>query len=233
MISNNHYLLSSTSTNYYFFIYILTNQTYYTNQLITYPIPISLPSGFTEPSGGFPYSSNNYTPQVILSQNFGKLIGFTSGTYPSVNQTTDYNVLGSIIPVITPINSIIITSSIINNDCANQSNILDTFPISNTSFGSNISYIPTYEKWISLKAGSFSSFDISFLDQNLNTIAANDNTVLISLLIRQIRLPKINTNLIENHYSNIQELKKLQNKPDYQQQQIQPKKIVLTSINDL
>ena len=64
------------------------------------------------------------------------------------------------------------------------SDILDTFSIS-ASFGSNITYTPPYEKWISIQSGTYSSLSLAFQDQNFTTLQANDPNVLIAILLRQ------------------------------------------------
>jgi hypothetical protein len=151
---------------------------------VFYPIPTSvgaLTSGFSAPSG-FQYSTNGYTPRVVISSNnFGSLIGYVAGTYPSNVQTSSNNTLGTTVPNLNPINSITITCSLVNNYVGNPTNLLDTFPISGVSFGSNINYSPYYEKWISLIAGRYNRMEITFLDQNFGVIQANDNNILISL----------------------------------------------------
>ena len=50
--------------------------------------------------------------------------------------------------------------------------------------GNNINYAPSVNKWVKLSAGSFSNFLITFCDQNLNTLAALDNNILITVLFR-------------------------------------------------
>jgi hypothetical protein len=67
------------------------------------------------------------------------------------------------------------------------SDILDTVPITSTSFGSNLTYDPSFEKWINIRDGSYNSMTITFQDQNLNTLYALDPNISMSLLIRQKR----------------------------------------------
>ena len=90
---------------------------------------------------------NNNTLQIIISSsnNFKNIIGFSAGTYPNTLQQTTYNILGDITPNLTPVNSLIVQCSIINNYVASPSNILDCIPINNVSFGSNISCVPSYK----------------------------------------------------------------------------------------
>jgi hypothetical protein len=70
--------------------------------------------------------------------------------------------------------------SLINNPVTFPSDILDSFPITNVSFGST----NNIEKWIKLTPGSYSSFSLTLVDQNLNNLIMNDPNILITLLIR-------------------------------------------------
>jgi hypothetical protein len=63
------------------------------------------------------------------------------------------------------------------------SDILDSCPI-NATFGSNISYSPSFPKWVAIKDGTYNSMIITFTDQNLNTINIKDPNLLLSLMIR-------------------------------------------------
>lgn len=212
MVSQNQYFYNSTTGNNQYFIQIVTNTTYYSNQIIITPVPTALPSGYSLPTNivnGFTYTGFNSnsttagasgsinsfyplvstTPQVIIPTytgvyGIGSILGFTSGIYPTISQTTSYNILSNTTPNATPVNSIVVRSDVVNNPCAMPSDILDTFSIS-SSFGSNITYSPPYEKWISIQEGTYASLTIAFQDQNFNTLQANDPNVLIALLLRQ------------------------------------------------
>ena len=212
MVSQNQYFYSSTAGTNLYYIQIVTNTTYYSNQIIIYNVPTTLPSGYSLPStviNGFTYTgfncntttagsvgsvssffpSSTITPQVIIPAytgiyGLGSIIGFLGGTYPITQQSTSYNVLSNTIPNATPVNSIVVRSDIVSNPCAMPSDILDTFSI-NTTFGSNIIYTPPYEKWVSIQAGTYNSLTIAFQDQNFNTLQSNDPNILIALLLRQ------------------------------------------------
>jgi hypothetical protein len=57
-------------------------------------------------------------------------------------------------------------------------------PINDTSFGSNIIYQPSFERFVTVSDGTFNNFTFSFRDQNLNEIYARDPNVSITLIIR-------------------------------------------------
>ena len=65
-------------------------------------------------------------------------------------------------------------------------------------FGSNINYQPPALKWIKLTAGTYQFLTITFVDQNLNSIFAQDPNVTISLLlnnkgkVKEKVIPKLN-----------------------------------------
>jgi hypothetical protein len=61
---------------------------------------------------------------------------------------------------------------------------LDGFTIGDVSFGSNINFMNQLEKWVNISPGSYSSFNITFVDQDLNEINILDSNVLITLLLK-------------------------------------------------
>ena len=75
-------------------------------------------------------------------------------------------------------------STLLDNNIIMPSDILDCIPI-NSQFGSNITYDPSYAKWIKIKNGIYSSMTITLTDQNFNTIYARDSNLIITLMIRQ------------------------------------------------
>jgi hypothetical protein len=183
MISQGLYLYDTTRSQNVYYIQIITNPTYYANTIYCYPVPSSLPSGFTDPTGLFPFSALTRTPQVQFPTNLSSILGFSKAVYyPPALQSTGYSINSTITPNATPINSIIVRCSLVNNSCTVPTDILDSFT-PNVNFGSNITYTPNYEKWIEANSGVFSSFDLTFTDQNFNVIQSQDSNVLINLLI--------------------------------------------------
>jgi hypothetical protein len=183
-LNNGLYLINTTGQNV-FYLFLNTNIAYYANQILTYIVPTSLPSGWSAPINfiGFPLIS--ISPSlIILNNNFQNYLGFSVGSYPlPPNNTLDQSFLSNITPNTTIVNAIICRVSIVNNTCSSPSDVLDQFNI-NATFGSNITYSPNYEKWIKCSSGSFNSLTITFVDQNFNTIIMNDSNVAISLLLK-------------------------------------------------
>jgi hypothetical protein len=196
-ISQNQYLIDNNG-NFVFYIKIIVNPTYYTTQIIYYLLPYALPSGWTEPAGGYNINTNadgycvigsQYTPQIVIPSytgiyGFGSIIGYLAGVYPSSPTQTNTNSLGNTTPNLTNVNALVVTCNLVNNDIVVPSNILDHFSIQNTSFGYNIVYQPAFETWVSISEGNYSSMDINFYDQLFRPLVTNDPNISIQLSVK-------------------------------------------------
>lgn len=180
-IDNGYYLINA-SNQYVYYLTLLYNPTTYGVQLISQPVPSSLPAGWSAPTNWVGYVSFPVNPSIQIPTNFGKLIGFTSGIYPTVGTDTNYNVLNTFTPVGSNINNLIVRSSLVDNQIGFPTDIVDSLAIT-SSFGENINYVPPVLKWVSLSSGIYQYFNITFVDQNLNSIYALDNNVCITLMI--------------------------------------------------
>ena len=193
-IANGLYLINSTGQYVYFFT-IATNVTYYTTQTLYFPVPTfatyaalgyTLPSTGQWSGTGLPTTANQ-VPQLVLPATGGinTIIGYVAGTFPtSSTSATNVSVLGTVTPVGSTVNSIVARVSFLRNTVSVPSDILDAWNI-NTIFGSNITYAPSFEKWITITDGTYSNFIFQLVDQNLNTIYSNDANIGVSLLIRK------------------------------------------------
>jgi hypothetical protein len=183
MIDNGHYLINASGQNVYY-LNISLNTTYYSNMIISYPVPTSLPTGYSQPSNFAGYPTTTKTPQfIVLNNNFGSIIGYSAGSYPPVAQSTNYSTIGNIVPNGAPVNSVIVRCSLVFNPVSSTTDILDSFAIT-SSFGSNINYSPPFEKAVKIRAGKYSQLTITLFDQSLNPLPNQDPNVLINLLIK-------------------------------------------------
>lgn len=190
-ISNGLYLIDVIGEHVYYTPAFYVNPVSYAIQILLYTVPRSLPTGWTQPANWIGYSTYtaDRTPHIHISanNNFDDYIGFTPGQYPpTLPRTTDYSVLSNKKPPIASyVNSIIIHCSLVNNPVVSPSDILDAFQISNTTFGANINYNPSVEKFVKLTRGSYSSMILYLTDQNNNPINLIDPNILLTLLFRK------------------------------------------------
>ena len=189
-ISNGLYLIDAYGDNVYYTPAFYVNQTSYAVQVLLYAVPRSLPVGWSQPANWIGYSTytSDRTPLLFIlnTSNFGDYIGFINGVYPlSLPSLTNTSILSNKKPPIgSYVNSIVVHCSLVNNPVVSPSDILDAFQISNTSFGQNINYSPSVEKFVKLTKGSYSSMIITLTDQNNEIINFIDPNILITLLFR-------------------------------------------------
>lgn len=186
MIDAGLYLLDSAG-NYVFYLDIAYDTTFYAVRLITYAVPTSLPSGFTNPAGiTFPATATTTQLVIPATNSLGTILGYSAGTYPPTALSTNQSRLGNITPVGSTVQSLIMRCNLANNPIGFPSDIVDAFPI-NTTFGSNITYDPSFEKWVQVRDGTYSNVIITIVDQNFNQIFAQDPNVAITILFRKVR----------------------------------------------
>ena len=190
-LNNGLYLINSAGDPV-FFLFILTNVTYYANQILTYIVPTAAQFqplvdgnayfGWSTPPNFVGFPVTNLSPALqVIQNNFISYSGFNVGIYG--NSNVDQSFLSTNTPNTTQINSLVMSVNIVSNECAIPTNIIDNIPITST-FGSNIVYEPKFEKWIKIQAGKYNDLVINILDQNFNPIVSNDGNTSISLLLK-------------------------------------------------
>jgi hypothetical protein len=185
-ITNGYYLIDSAG-NFVFYTFLTYSPTYYAVQLVQTVVPTSLPAGWSTPAGFVGFSATAYTPSLFLpaSGSIGTIIGFAPNAYyPALNTVINSNFLSTSTPQGSTVNSLVIRNSLVNNNISMPTDVMDSFAI-NSTFGSNITYDPTFEKWIKMKDGVYNSMILNIVDQNLNTVDALDPNVAITILIRK------------------------------------------------
>ena len=71
---NGHYL--NKVYTYVYYAEFVINPANYTVDLIKYPFPSSLPAGYTDPTGNFPFVTSNLTNVHIAIEKTGKINEF-------------------------------------------------------------------------------------------------------------------------------------------------------------
>ena len=180
-ITNKKYLINNATGDYRYFMEILANPTTYSIQLITYDIPNSLPSGYSEPpggfTGGFP-ATGTLQPSLIISSinKFGDLIGFLPGFhFSSVSQKT---------PQMSPVSSVLVTCSLVNNKFTNPNNIIFSFVSGSTEYGRMMSIQNQDIQYSRIDDGLYTEVAISFIDNNFRRLNIKDTNLVIYLIVK-------------------------------------------------
>lgn len=183
LVSNNLYLVNDAG-KYIYYLQIIENPSAYAVQLVSYPVPTSLPSGWSNP-GGMTFPATASTPQfVITANNFTTLSGFTAGTYPTAMQTSTYSINSQIAPQLNPISSIIVLCSMVNNNVNTNPSVFGVFTPSVGTFGSLVSYKPNNLIFVPVRDASYNTIQLTFVDQNYNQIKILDKNTTAMLLLK-------------------------------------------------
>ena len=184
MLNNGHYLVDQDG-NFVYYLELVLNVTYYSVEIRAYPLPTSLPSGWTNPASiSFPATAS--TPQLIIpATNIQTLLGFDAGTYPSAVQSTTYNILSQNTPQIATVQSIILTCSLLNNRLSNPNTILYSFTTGSREFGQLIYFSVPELIFADIDDGFYERFEMQFLDQNFQPLPIRDTNVVIQVVIRK------------------------------------------------
>lgn len=194
MIQNGTYLIDSSLKNVYYAEFLVNPNTY-SVQLNTYPVPTSLPSGFTAPVAnpatgalafaGFPTTTTNPRIRIPSTSNFYKIVGFTQGFDTGVSTAgTNLSFNSSVAPQVQPNPSIYVAISNINNKYANPSTII--YSVSpNVGFGEKIIEKPPEFTWNKMIGGTYSELRLQFLGVDFTPIQLLDPNVSILLCLRE------------------------------------------------
>jgi len=191
-IMNGTYLINNGQNVYYAEFLIDPNR--YAVNIITYPVPTSLPSGYTQPTSnsqtgavawvGFP--TNNFNPIITIPSKLNVFLGFT-GTYTTSQNTSNNTVLSyysTIAPNVSPISSLFLTVSNISNPYTSPSNILYNI-VPDVGFGQLITNKVNSYIWTPLLNGTVSSLTCRFIGNDFSSVNLLDSNITIVLLIRK------------------------------------------------
>lgn len=184
-IQNGYYLIDANG-DYVYFMELTANFNYYKFQFTMYPVPTSLPSGFTQPSNWVNYSAANLTPRVFINSNIWRNIGFAFfDTFPNSGNTAVYSNLSPLTPQITDQNTFLVRCSLIQNKNASVLNDIFYAFSPNAPFGSFLSLNLDKLIFNSITPGYYDRLRITFVDQRYRPLRLIDNNVLITLIIHK------------------------------------------------
>ena len=187
-ILNNLYLTSNGGSNIIYFVELAMNSVRYSVQLNLYAIPTeqqALVLGYSKVGSSWNYPLAAITPQLnILSQTFGNLIGLTFGIYPLIPQSTTQSFLSITTPIISPVNSYVMTCNLLNSKYSIPNTSFYSLPI-NGSLGSLITSNVTSIVYNSINPQFYNEIVITFFDQYFNPLILHDFDCTITLAIKE------------------------------------------------
>lgn len=205
LVSRGHYVVDSTTTNYIYYMEFVASKTYYSIQLNVYAMRTSDGASGRYSKGldannaiTWNYPATPTYPQIIFNSTskFNDLIGFSnedgSNVYPvdvdADNDGSSVTYLSSKTPKIEQTSSIVMLCSLATQDgFTNPDNIIYSFTPAGASFGGIIEKSPVVENYVNIRDGTFKTFTIEMLNQDLERIKILDPQMLVTV---NIRVPK-------------------------------------------
>jgi hypothetical protein len=183
MVSNGHYLVDDSQNNVYY-LEITTNETKYAIQVNAYPVPTSLPSGWTNPAS-MTFPASTLTPQLVVGATpFRDVLGLNQGSFPPTAQATNYSKTSDYTPQVSPVQSLLVQCNLVNSELSNPTSLIYSFSPVSAGFGDLIISEPNTQTFVDCQTGSYDSITISFSDQSFRRIAIRDSNVVITLVIK-------------------------------------------------
>ena len=192
MIQNGHYLIDTNQSNV-FYLELVVNPSKYAVSINTFPLPTSLPSGWSVPTfksesgalawSGFP--SQQYNPQITIPAGFNSIIGFAPNFQTSLNLGVGTNIsyLSTQTPQIQPQPNLILSCSHVSNIFCNPSTSI--YSITPTcSFGSYF-VSSAYDIVYNNLAGTTSQLTFIISGRNSTPIKLIDPNITLVLSIKE------------------------------------------------
>jgi len=196
MIANGHYLINNSTGDYVYFINLSTNANRYAVQVDCFRInttlyPVASYTAGTPTTGASTtwvstlWNATTRVPQLVVpSTNFRNIIGFAAASYPTaiLGHTSTQSFISSFTPQVTPLSSFLLTCTLVNNNFAVPNNLIYSFSPEGT-FGDQFTVAPNQYVFINAQPASYTSFRVSFLDQDGAPVAIQDEQMVILLTV--------------------------------------------------
>ena len=157
----------------------LVEPTRYAINVVTYPVPTSLPVGWTAPlantqSGSLAfvgYPTTTFNPVVTIPASFNLIVGYVAGFATAVNTgvNTILSYFSTVAPQVSPISSLLVTCSNVDNRFAIPNNVIFSI-IPDVNFGELLKVTPNEYCWAGLLKGTQSQITIKFIGNDYSSI---------------------------------------------------------------
>ena len=157
MRQNGHYFMKGSTYIYYF--EILLNPTNYSCDIITYPVPTSMPTGYTKPTNGN-YYVTGYTgsaihPTIILTSKINEILGFETNYSTPINksETLPNTYQSTKAPNVNPNSALTLICDQVSNKFSNLGVLYSIVP--NVKIGSLFVDRPNHPVYLKIKSGTY------------------------------------------------------------------------------
>lgn len=196
-IQNGTYLINSAGQNVYYAEFLINAQRYAV-QINTFPVPTTLPTGWSVPvasvsagtAGWVGFPTTTFNPQLIIPANLNKILGFTTPipytTSLNSGAGTNLSYISNTAPQVQPNSSVYVSISNIANKYAIPNSIIYSLSPS-VAFGEQINEYPPQFAWNKLLSGTYNELRIQILGIDFQPLTILDPNMTIVLVIRDTK----------------------------------------------
>lgn len=182
LITNGYYIQNNTTLEQKVFCELRVNASTYSVEFVGYPTT-AVPTGWTAGSA-YSYDGTGNTPQLVVSSNnFGTLVGFAAGTFPSVATNVLNTTASTLTPVLTQVINVLITLDCVDNPYAPNSTVIHALSSAGIQYGHLITSEPTSLAFIPCQQTSRQEITIQLVDQNMLPLQIIDTDVVCKLIL--------------------------------------------------
>lgn len=182
LIQNGYYIQNNTTLEQKVFCELRVNASTYAVEFVAYPTT-AVPSGWTAGSS-YSYDGVGNTPQLVIgSNNFGTLIGYASGSFPSVATNLLNTTTSTLTPVLSQVLNVLLTLDCVDNPYAPSSTVIHALSSSGTSYGHLITSEPSTLAFIPCQKTARQEIVLQFVDQNMLPLEMIDHDIVVKLIL--------------------------------------------------
>jgi hypothetical protein len=196
-IRNGTYLINASGQNVYYAEFLI-NANRYAVQINTFPVPTTLPVGWSIPvadpasgsAGWVGFPTTTFNPSLIIPANLNAILGFTTPvpfTTPlNSGVGTNLSFTSNTAPQVQPNSSVYLSISNIQNKYAIPNSIIYSLSPS-VAFGEQINEYPPQFAWNKLLSGTYNELRLQILGINFQPLTILDPNMTIVLVIRDTK----------------------------------------------
>jgi len=196
-IQNGTYLINTAGENVYYAEF-LVNPNRYAVQINTFPVPTTLPTGWSIPvadpasgsAGWVGFPTTTFNPRLTIPANLNILLGFTTPvpfqTAINTGVGTNLSYVSNTAPQVQPNSSIYFSISNISNKYSVPSSIIYSLS-PQVAFGEQINEYPPQFAWNKLLSGTYNEIRLQILGIDFQPITLLDPNMTIVLVIRDTK----------------------------------------------
>jgi hypothetical protein len=184
LVSQGYFIQNNATQEQIVYAKFQVNPSTYSVEFVSFPLPTSLPTGFTAGSS-ITFPTTTRAPQLIVNQTgFGKVIGFSNGTYPAIQPIVITTSSSNMVPVVSDTTNIILTLDSAMNPFAPNSKVIHSISPAGVRYAQLIKSEPNEIAWIPQQSGWRQSITLQLVNQNLEPVEQYDTDLTIKLLLR-------------------------------------------------